>query len=79
MKVDTVVGSSDDQVIEISRFDLEFFLFLRPLVNVAIGEGQTMALQRALEAIGVLRDALEGAEFHHGLVVAPGVFVVEER
>ena len=78
MEVDTIVGISNNQVMEIPRFDLEFFLFLRSFVDGAVGKGEAMALYWTLEAVGVLGNALEGTELHHGLVVTAWAFAVEE-
>ena len=78
VEIDAVVGRSEHEVMEMPRFDLEFFLFLRAFGDGVVGQCETMALQGALDTVGVLGDALQGAELHHGLVVAAGMLAVKK-
>ena len=77
VQVDLVL-EPDDEIVEIARLDIDPVHFDGALRDGVVGEGEAMGLQRTLEAVGVLWGALQGTEFHHGLVVEAGLLAVEK-
>ena len=70
--------SSDNQIVEMPCRDFHFRQFHGTLHHGLVVEGEAMCLQGAVQTVGVLGCTLQGAEFHHRLVVKPGLIAVEE-
>ena len=63
------ISCPHDQIVEIACRDLGLGQLHWPLHDGLPFEGEAMGLDGAVEAVGALWGAVQGAELHHGLVV----------
>ena len=78
VETDFMVVGGEHEIVEIAGADARFMLFHRTLRHGLPGEGKAMRLERAMRAVGVRGEAVQGAEFHHGLVVEAGLRAIEQ-
>ena len=79
LEIHPMVIGLDNQIIEISSPNLDFFFLDGTLVDGVMDEGQAMGLQGAGGAVGVFGNAVQRSEFHQRLVVPSRMLLVKQR
>ena len=77
LEIYPMVIGLDNQIIEISSPNLDFFFLDGTLVDGVMDEGQAMGLQGTGGAVGVFRNTVQRSEFHQRLVVLAGMLRVQ--